>query len=505
VCFVHDITVTCVHILRKNIIMTTSLLPVLSLDNVSIHADVQTLVQPVSLQLYPGQTFVLLGESGSGKSLLAQMIMGLLPANLRSQGSITIGQHTSQANAQSSRHALWGKEIALLPQEPWLALDPTMRVEQQIAETYSLVRYPVKDARNTTLRNNQTHAQTLTTNAMQQLGLGDATGKYPYMISGGMAQRVAFLVTHAAGAPVMLIDEPTKGLDANRRDDIVQLLLAARANRIALLVITHDVLLARELGGNAAIMLDGHIVEKGDTTTVLHHPVHPYTKALIAAEPAMWSHQTTTQQRAFTSSDQPVIASISNIGKSFGKQTLFSNISAEIRAGECIAISGPSGSGKTTFGNIVLGCLKPDTGTVKRRNNLPATAFQKLYQDPAAAFSPYMTIGQSIDDLISLHKLNRHTCKELLARLKLTPSLLERLPSQVSGGELQRFALVRILLLQPALIFADEPTSRLDPVMQQETLHLLIRHAKDTNCAVLLVTHDPHIARHLADRQLSLS
>ena len=103
-----------------------------------------------------------------------------------------------------------------------------------------------------------------------------------------------------------------------------------------------------------------------------------------------------------------------------------------------------------------------------------------------------------------LHGLDWQRLEALLARMRVSPALLERLPRQVSGGELQRIALARVLLLQPALIFADEPTSRLDPLTQQEVIALLVEEARQAGSAVLLVTHDADIVRCVADRRLHL-
>jgi peptide/nickel transport system ATP-binding protein len=148
--------------------------------------------------------------------------------------------------------------------------------------------------------------------------------------------------------------------------------------------------------------------------------------------------------------------------------------------------------------------LKPDSGSVHRAKGLAGTAFQKIYQDPAAAFAPGVSLHRSMQDLIELHQLAWNDLTVLLERLRLPAALLERLPGQVSGGELQRFAIARVLMMRPALIFADEPTSRLDPITQQETLQLLREHARRYQCAVLLVTHDHDIAAKLAQRQISL-
>ena len=446
------------------------------------------LLKGASLRLAAGGALTLLGESGSGKSLLAHAIMGTLAAGLRAEGSVRIGSHRYDAADQQARQALWGREVALLPQEPWLALDPTMRVRQQVAETHALVAgLPKKEAAAAALRD------------LAQLDMAHAAPLYPHQISGGMAQRVAFLATHAAGARLLIVDEPSKGLDSERRADILAMLRAAQAGGMAVLCITHDVWLARALGGDIAVMLDGDIVEQGEAQAVLARPAHAYTRALLAADPASWPVRTPG------SAPGSIVARVDKLAKAYGPRALFAGISADIRQGEIVAITGESGAGKTTFGNLLLGLSRPDAGTVTRAAGLPRTAFQKLYQDPAAAFAPGVTVETALRDVVQLHGLAWDAVPPLLARLRLGAHLLARLPSQVSGGELQRFALARVLLLKPALIFADEPTSRLDPITQQETLALLLETASASGCAVLLVTHDAQIARAVAQRQIRLT
>ena len=461
----------------------------LAVEKLAVLHGEQALVRDISFAIPAGGVLTLLGESGSGKSLLAQAIMGNLPAPLRCEGRVSIGDDATPAGDGRSRHAGWGRRLALLPQEPWIALDPTMTVRDQVAETYALVGgSPWRGAR------------ALAARALASLGLQDAARKYPFMLSGGMAQRVAFLATHAAGAPLMIIDEPTKGLDAQRRGDVLELLRAAQAEGMSLLCITHDIWLARQLGGQLAVMFEGAMIEQGDAAQVLAAPQQDYTRRLLAADPGSWP----AWRDANPAPASGAIVQVDGVSKSFGRQLLFSGVDARIAAGEIVAVAGPSGSGKTTFGNIVLGLTRPDGGRVQRASELAPTAFQKIQQDPGAAFAPRIRLRQSLRDLVQLHGLDWTQLEALLTRMRLAPALLDRLPHQVSGGELQRIALARVLLMQPALIFADEPTSRLDPVTQQDVFALLLEHVRDKRCALLLVTHDSEIVDSVACRRITL-
>jgi peptide/nickel transport system ATP-binding protein len=461
----------------------------LRVDELQVHGPVAgALVRPVSFAIAPGQALSLLGESGSGKSLIAHALMGTLPGPLRATGRLRIDGEASDAADPAARRRLWGRRLALLPQEPWLALDPTMRVIDQIAESHALVGHPGED-----LDASERRAQ----EDLDALGLRAAARQFPFAISGGMAQRVAFLATRAGGARVLIADEPTKGLDADLRDQVVRLMQAVLARGGAVLIITHDVQVARQLGGRAAVMLDGRMVEEGPAEAVLSAPRHAYTRRLLAAEPAAWAPLPAPAAGGLVLRGR-------GLSKRFGGRTLFAGVDLDIHAGERVAIAGASGSGKTTLGNLLLGLLRPDAGTVARGPGVGRLGLQKLYQDPAAAFAPRIALRASIEDLVRRHRIDPRAPARLMERLRLDAGLLDRLPGQVSGGELQRFALVRVLLLRPALLFADEPTSRLDPITQQETMALLAEAAAEHGCALLLVTHEQALADRMATRRIAL-
>jgi peptide/nickel transport system ATP-binding protein len=457
----------------------------LAVDDLSVHVGARPLVDRASFRLTAGDAFTLLGETGSGKSLLLSAVAGTLPRELRASGTITVHGEQSAAVDQRAREPHWGRTLAVLPQEPWLALDPTMRILPQVAEGYARVQGQPHD-----------EARRRAGADLTRLALGQAADRYPFMLSGGMAQRAAFAATRASGGRLVLVDEPTKGLDATLRDSLVALLQSVLTAGGALFTITHDVHVARTLGGTVAVMLDGRIVESGPADRVLSTPAHEYTRRLLAAEPERWP------QRRIPATGAPVVTA-RGLAKSFGPHQVFADIDVTLHAGERLAITGPSGSGKTTLGNVLLGLMSPDRGSVSRRSNRPSWKYQKLYQDPVAAFAPRVTIRQSLADVVSRHHLQWSTVDDYRHRLRLADDLLDRRPDQVSGGELQRFALARVLLLEPDVIFADEPTSRLDPISQQETLDVLVDEAQRSGAALMLVTHDPAIATNVGQQVLA--
>ncbi|MCQ4161587.1 ATP-binding cassette domain-containing protein [Roseomonas sp. GC11] len=461
----------------------------LIVEGLSIHGPEGCIVRDVGFTARPGEPMVLLGETGSGKSLVAQAVMGVLPAGLRAEGRILLDGQDLLALSARERRGLWGRRIAMLPQEPWSALDPTMRAFGQVEEVHRLVRgRPAAEAAGAARAD------------LARLGLATAARRYPFELSGGMNQRVALAATHAAGAPVLIADEPTKGLDAAMRDTAAALLLGeAREGRI-LLVITHDVVLAGYLGGEAVVMLEGQAVESGPLRQLLAAPRHEYTRRLVAADPARWA--------SWPARPVPggrALVEGRGLHKRLGGRELFGGLTLEVAAGEVLAVSGPSGCGKTTLGNMLLGLARPDAGEVRRRPDLGPLSFQKLYQDPMAAFPPTGTLGQALTELLRRHAIPRAPAEALMRRLRLTEVLLGRRADQVSGGQLQRFGLLRALLLKPALLFADEATSRLDPVTQQEVMDLLREVVAEQGTALLVVTHEEALAAKVAGRVVHLA
>lgn len=460
----------------------------LSVDGASVSAASGEIVAPVSFSLKAGRPFTILGETGSGKSLLVQAIIGLLPQGLAATGSLTIdGQTLSLAEPKLFRK-LWGRTVGVLPQEPWLALDPTMVALDQVAEGHRYLG-----------RLDEDEAVSAARTDLEALGVLDAEAKLPGQLSGGMAQRVAFAAARAGGARIIIADEPTKGLDVSRRDEVIALLMQEVQAGGTVLTITHDLALARQMGGDLVVMLEGKIIEVGEVADVLASPSHDYTQRLIAAEPENWA-----QRASAVRDDADPILIASCLKKVRGGKLLFDGQEIALRPGEIVGITGPSGSGKSSFGDVLLGLLKADAGEVIRLPQASAVRYQKLYQDPPSAFPQKITLGEAIADLIRLHTLDGGRVGPLMERLRLSPVLLTRLPTEVSGGELQRFALLRVLLLDPVFLFADEPTSRLDLITQQETIGLLTELARERNCAVLLVSHDAALIEKTCDRQVRI-
>ena len=303
----------------------------LELEGVVVRSAGAALVGPVSLTLDPGDRLTVMGETGAGKSLLAQAIMGTLPRGLTARGHIRVGGSRVDGLAGVERAALWGRTLTLLPQEPWRALDPIMRSGPQVDETYRHVAGVSARA-----------ARAAADEALAELDVLPARPRLPGALSGGMAQRIAFAAAKAGGAPLVIADEPTKGLDADRAATVTGLLGRVPDTGGTLLTITHDLRLARHLGGAVLILKDGAVVETGPSATVLSRPSSDYARALLAAEPSAW-----TLPPAAVSGASVLRAESLTVAR--GARVLVRDFDLELRQSERVAMAGPSGSGKTSL------------------------------------------------------------------------------------------------------------------------------------------------------------
>jgi peptide/nickel transport system ATP-binding protein len=469
--------------------------PQIAVSRLSIRdAAGRALVHDVSFSVARGEALVLIGETGSGKSLIAQAMMGLLPPGLAAEGTLALAGRPPIPLAQrAGLHALWSRDTLLLPQEPAAALDPTMRLGRQLAVAGAGSSAPP--------------AEVL---AAVDLPHAAATA-YPFELSGGMAQRALVAVSLRSGAPVIIADEPTKGLDRDRIALATELLQGLVGRGRTLLVITHDLTVARGLGGRMIVLREGRVVEQGNAANVLAAPEHPYTRAWLAADPLNWPLCQVCTER------EDIVLAGHGLGFAWPRsRPLFKGIDLHLPRGGVLALLGASGSGKTTLGNILIGLRPPMAGEVSwagadpyrdpRARRRLRLRYQKLHQDPGSAFLPSRTVGQQLADLREVVPTldMAEALPPLMDRLRLSPALLARYPGEISGGEAQRFALARVLLLQPDIILADEPTSRLDPIVQRETMLLLREIVTESRMGLVLISHDLALARAVADDVLTL-
>ena len=451
------------------------------IEALSIKAGGQTILHDLSLILGAGETLTILGETGAGKSLLATAILGDLPSHFDVSGAVFIDDKNILNMSQKARRKLWGRIVVMLPQEPWRSLSPLMKISRQVAEVKQLLFAKSKQK-----------ALQEASQSLSALGLADDLEKVPAQISGGMAQRTAFACVEATGARILLADEPTKGLDTALRQDVIRQ-LKQHASTGTLLTITHDVEVARQLGGKVMVMRNGKVVETGDADVVLTAPQSGYAKQLIQAAPQNWPNTANTQ------SFFPDLVTVRKLTLVRGKQSLFNNIHFTLGQGEVVGLFGNSGSGKTSLADAILG-LVPYRGEIRYTQPLKRHEKLKLYQDPPSAFAPDVPLRTLLEGVVNLHHMPDIPLEALSQELGLSTSLLSRNANQVSGGELQRVALLRALLLRPKILVADEPTSRLDPITSQQIIQLLTERCRNMGCTLLLISHDREQLGKVCDR-----
>lgn len=447
-----------------------------------------SLVEPISLTLHQGQNVTILGETGSGKSLLAQAIMGALPEGLVAQGDILI---ENQSLDKAQLRAYWGRRMAMLPQEPSRSLNPTMTVLDQVWESLYFVA-----------KKDNTHSKQSAKEKIEHLGLTASADYYPHELSGGMAQRASFAIATSGGAYIVIADEPTKGLDEANKQAVIMLLKNVAKDGGTLLTITHDIDVARSLSHGAndrmMVMKKGKLLEQGSGEQVLNHPISDYAKQLIAAAPHNWDRKDKT-----TVQEQPLL-SVQDLSLTRGKRVLFEGLNFSLKQSEILGVIGGSGIGKSSLGDALCGLLKPASGAITWQTIPKRHQVLKLYQDPPAAFASHVPLQTLLNDVIKKHRLDGTRVPYLLEQLKLDKQILTRNALNVSGGELQRVAILRALLFNPVLLFADEVTSRLDPITQKETLDLLVAQCQAQHCTLVMVSHDHHIMRHYCHQVIDL-
>ncbi|MFQ6589850.1 MULTISPECIES: dipeptide ABC transporter ATP-binding protein [Pseudomonas] len=482
--------------------------------------QVNQAVRTLSFAVAQGETVAIVGESGSGKSTLANAILGLLPDSAQiNAGQLWVdGNDLTHANERQKR-SLRGRTVGLVPQDPMVSLNPTLRVGQQIAEALILAkgkRYPAVDADIVEL--------------LQQVGIDQPVlraRQYPHELSGGMRQRVLIAIALAGNPRLIIADEPTSALDVTVQRKILDHLQRLVSERgISLLIITHDLGVAADRADRILVMQHGELVEQGPPSQILGAPQHDYTRALIGAAPAL------AKRRApLTRIDpaQPPILSLQNVGKTFalpkvkGEDSTFlalEGLNLQVYPGQTLAIVGESGSGKSTALRIALGLEKPTQGRVwfeqqdvtdlSWRDFRPLRQrLQLVQQNPFAALDPRFTVFESIvEPLVSFGLLKgpalEQAARELIARVHLPVSYLDRLPRELSGGQCQRVAIARALALKPDLLLLDEPVSALDVSVQAHILELLEELQRETGIAYVLVSHDLSVVANFAHEVLVL-
>ncbi|MFZ0057029.1 MAG: ABC transporter ATP-binding protein [Pseudolabrys sp.] len=496
--------------------------PILSIRDLSIafgRGDREVLaVDHVSFDIRKGETMALVGESGSGKSITALSVMKLLPypSAHHPSGSIKFqGRELLTLTEAQIRHVR-GNDIAIIFQEPMTSLNPLHTIEKQIREILMLHQGITGEA-----------ALARIVELLGQVGIPDPVGRlksYPHQLSGGQRQRVMIAMALANNPDLLIADEPTTALDVTVQAQILKLLKDTQTSLgMSMLFITHDLGIVRKLADRVCVMQRGKIVEQGEVERVFTAPEHPYTRALLAAEPK--------PDPAPPCPDAPVVIQTKDLKvwfpikrgvlrKIVGHIKAVDGVSIQLRKGETLGVVGESGSGKTTLGLAILRLISSTGPIVFMGNEIDGLKFKQMrpfrhnmqivFQDPYGSLSPRMSVSDIIEEGLWVHHpgLSRAEREkrvvDALNDVGLDPQTRFRYPHEFSGGQRQRIAVARALVLEPTFIVLDEPTSALDMLIQSQMVDLLRDLQKRHDLTYMFISHDLRVVAALASRLLVL-
>ena len=471
-------------------------------------------VDSISFDVRRGETVALVGESGSGKSVTALSVMKLLPYPAAHHPSGTIsfkGQELLGMSERDIRHVR-GNDISIIFQEPMTSLNPLHTIEQQIAEILLLHKGISGSA-----------ARARIIELLGQVGIPDPEGRlgsYPHQLSGGQRQRVMIAMALANEPDLLIADEPTTALDVTVQAQILKLLEDIQTQLgMAMLFITHDLGIVRKFADRVCVMQRGKIVEHGDVERVFAAPEHPYTRALLAAEPRPDpAPLQPTARVVIETKDLRVWFPIKRgvLRKTVGHIKAVDGVTIAVRKGETLGIVGESGSGKTTLGLAILRLISSNGPVVFMGESIQGLRFKEMrphrrnmqivFQDPYGSLSPRMSISDIIEEGLGVHQ-PKSSADERDARVVralnevgLDPSTRFRYPHEFSGGQRQRIAIARAIVLEPTFIVLDEPTSALDMLIQSQIVDLLRGLQKKHDLTYLFISHDLRVVSALASR-----
>ncbi|MGF7050887.1 peptide/nickel transport system ATP-binding protein [Bosea sp. OAE752] len=481
-------------------------------------------VRGISFTIGAGEILAIVGESGSGKSVTARALVGLAGsgAELRAR-SLRLSGHDGEARSLTElSERQWskirGREIGFVLQDALVSLDPLRRIGREVGEpllTHGLVPRAEIGKEVETL--------------LARVGIPDPVvraAQYPHELSGGLRQRALIASALAARPRLLIADEPTTALDVTVQQQILSVFQALAKAGHGILLITHDLAVAAQLADRIAVMQNGELVETGPAREVLRKPRHAYTQRLLSAVPSAatrgrWlSTSGARPVKAQPERSQPILA-LRDIAVRFTRPDrsvthAANGVSLHVYPGETLGIVGESGSGKTTIGKVALALRPPDAGEVlfrgqawsqlsERQRRPLRRHVQTIVQDPLNSFDPRYAVERIIEQPLLLHtdlgKAARSArVRELIQLVNLPSDVLDRRPTALSGGQRQRVSIAQALASEPDLLICDEPVSALDVTTQAQVLDLLIALQNRLGLAMLFISHDLGVIRHMSDR-----
>ncbi len=466
-------------------------------------------VQKSNFFINEGECFSIVGESGSGKSVTAMSMMRLLKEskNTLISGFIKFEDENLLTLSEQKLTKIRGKGISMIFQEPMTSLNPLHTIKKQIGEC--LFNLNKKEERIVEL--------------LREVGIENAEERldhFPHQLSGGQRQRVMIAMAIANNPKLLIADEPTTALDVTIQKQILDLLDSLRKKfQMSLLLITHDLSIVKKISDRVCVMKNGQIVEQGETKNLFKKPKHPYTLKLINSNP---------NEKKFKSKSSKIILKTNNLNiryqlnsnSFFNRKNKFfhavKNLNIQLVKGTTLGVVGESGSGKSSLALAMLKLIKSEGDifyknyNISKLNDTSFRSFRKniqiIFQDPFASLSPRLTIERIIGEGLEVHKKDlkknevSNLILQILEKVGLEKSMLNRYPHEFSGGQRQRIAIARALILEPEIIILDEPTSALDMTVQKQIVDLLLQLQKDLTLTYIFISHDLKIVKALSDQ-----
>lgn len=480
----------------------------LAIKNLSVQIGGTPVLQGIDLDMAQGQITAITGESGSGKSMTALAIMGLLPQGAAAQGQILLDGTDIVQTPEPALCRMRGNAMGMVFQEPMTALNPVQTIGAQVAETIRVHEKVTKA---------EAHARAAA--MLDRVGLKVAPTRYPHELSGGQRQRVVIAMAIAMRPKLLIADEPTTALDVTTQARILDLLQGLVAEfGMGLLLITHDLAVVADVADRIAVMQHGRIVEQGATHDLLRTMRHPYTRALFAAS-------THAVDLPMVQSDAPLLA-VRHVVRDyptkrlslFGSRPTFralDDVSLTINRGERVGLVGESGCGKSTLTRAILG-LEPVQGGQITLDGAPVLQgelalrrkMQVVFQDPYGSFNPRHRVDRLITE--PFHLLDNppkgaardQAIAKALTDVGLPSDAADKYIHEFSGGQRQRLAIARALIVEPDLIIFDEAVSALDVSVRAQVLDLIADICRKRPLAYLFISHDLSVVRSITDRVL---
>jgi oligopeptide/dipeptide ABC transporter ATP-binding protein len=478
-------------------------------------------VRDLSFALAPSETLGIVGESGSGKSQSMLALLGLLAANGRASGQARFDGVDLLAMRERELRRVRGRRIAMIFQDPMTSLNPYLTIEAQMLDALRAHERLSSDA-----------ARRRCIDLLEAVAIPEAAARFkrfPHELSGGMRQRVMIATSLLLGPKILVADEPTTALDVTVQAQILELMKKLKERfDTAIVLITHDLGVVAGLAGRVLVMHGGELKEQGAIDDVFYRPQHAYTKSLLAAVPRLDEPSGASARNTDDSSGAEnalVVAERVEVSYPLGGGVFkrpaalkaVAGVDLTVAPGETLGVVGESGCGKSTLARAILKLVPLSAGSITVLGNdvgeLANKAMkpirrhvQVVFQDPLASLNPRMTLGDIVAEPLWTHRPEldkasvRQTVTEVLRRVGLTGRELNRYPHEFSGGQCQRIAIARALVLEPKLVVCDEPVSALDVSIQAQIVSLLMELRRELGLALIFIAHDLAVVRRLSHR-----